>query len=334
MAVRDIDRDIILDAHPGRETDFILGAKTYLDRGIVLQGTTSRQFSRYAVLAGSQLKNSDADIIIAGKNFFERDYILYTKSQNEIDIVLNADDPPEIYVRYSFREDEMEDFLLSPAGRPTNEITINYAYDFVSGKARQSITKHNPVSKILYGQNRKTLNLRMIHGTRQAEKIADAILKTSSIPPVKVSFIHDLRSFHLEVGDLVTITHRAGMGDDGYKSVIAMITKKRFSGTGISYEAIIKPQGLFYKSELMTLSHVSEAGREGVTVTYEHGVATITIYADVQGYPPVEGAEITISGVTKISDKNGQVRFKLEPGTYTASIKASGYDDSEVTFTV
>ena len=113
-----------------------------------------------------------------------------------------------------------------------------------------------------------------------------------------------------------------------------MISKKNYNGTKINYAANMLPSGDFYRSELVTLSRVSEAGREGITVTYERGVATITRSADVQGYPPVEGAEITISGVRKVSDTRGQVRFNLEPGTYTAAIKASGYDNNEVTFTV
>lgn len=322
MAIKDSDRDVILQA------------KTPIDRDIIIQGITSKSTTSYMILRGGEAKSFSRDGILEGKNFFGRDAILDTKPQNELNILIQAEDPPEIYVRLGFSQDEMDSFSISSAGDPVNEITINYAWDFVSDKARQSITKHNPVSKLLYGVNKETLDLKMLHGTRQAEKIADAVLKTSSIPPVKVSFIHNLRSIRLEVGDLVTITHPAGLGESGYVNATAVITKKNYNGVLINYEARMKALTDFYKSELMTLSQVSTAGKEGITVTYAHGVATITIYADVQGYPPVEGAEITISGVRKVSDKKGQVRFNLVPGTYTATIQASGYEDNEVKFTV
>jgi len=322
MAIKDIDRDAIL------------AAKIPIDRDMIIRGITSKSTMSYMLLRGKEAKSVLRDGILSGKNFFSRDVILNTRPQNELTMIIQAEDPPGLDVSAEFTADTITGFTMAPAGNPVNEITINYAWDFVSDKARRSITKHNPVSKLLYGTNKKILNLQMIHGTRQAEKIADAVLKTSSIPPVKASFTHNLRSFHLEVGDLITITHPAGIGENGFLNSMAMTTKKNYNGPAINYEVIMKASTDFYYSELMTLSQASEAGKEGITVTYDHGVATITIYADVQGYPPVEGAEITISGVRKVSDKNGQVRFNLDPGTYTANIKASGYDDGEVTFTV
>jgi hypothetical protein len=96
----------------------------------------------------------------------------------------------------------------------------------------------------------------------------------------------------------------------------------------------MEQSGTLYASELLSLTQVARSGSAGVTIAYDRGVATITIYADVQGSPPVEGAEVTISGIKQITNKKGQVRFNLLPGKYTAYVSASGYEDAEIVFSV
>lgn len=240
---------------------------------------------------------------------------------------------PDI-IAFDFKEEELTDFSLT-SGDLVNEITIKYAWNHAEGKFTSSLTKHNPLSKLLYGEAKKTLELRMIRGTRQADRIADAVLMTSSVPQLVASFVHDLRSFHVEVGDLVTITHPAGVGENGFSAANALITKKQRRGIAINYEAVMKGINTLYTSELLTISQTAQPGRAGISIIDEGGgVKCITIYADVEGSPPVEGAEVTISGVKKVTDIRGQVRFNLEPGTYTAYISASGYEDGEITFRV
>lgn len=235
-------------------------------------------------------------------------------------------------VVYHFKEEEIEDFEIT-SGDLINEITLNYAYDFVAGKARASITKHNALSKIIYGKADKVMDLRMIQHTRQAEKIADSILFTSSIPEIKVSFSHNIKSLTVEVGDEVSITHKAGIGENGYQAAPAIVTSKRINDPKIIYEVTMKPSGALYKSELLTLSEVPGESSIGVKIKYENGIATITVYAaDVQGSPPIEGTEVTIEGLKKITNSKGQVNFTLAHGKYRATIKAS--EITEIFFTI
>ena len=178
----------------------------------------------------------------------------------------------------------------------------------------------------------------MIQGARQAEKIADAVLFTSSIPESVASFTHDLRSIYVEVGDNVTLSHPAGLSENGYQDAAAFVSKKRLNGITINYEVIMKAIGDLYWSELLSLSQIAGTGESGINIQYENGVATFTITAILGGGrigPPIEGAEMVINGVRKITDHNGQVRFPLEKGVkYTAYLSASGYEDAQYTFTV
>jgi len=315
------------------ERDNILKGLTPIERDLILQGITSQSFYRSFILRGSTEIDHEKDSILKGKDYSERNAIIDTKLLAERDFLLNAYIPNESLVVYEFTEDEIQDLTIT-SGELINEVTINYAYDFEENKPLMAITKHNPVSKLLYGEARQSYDMPMIQTSRLADRIADAILLTSSNPSILCACKHNLKSIHIEVGDIVSLTHRAGLGENGFQKAIATITRKRLMGISIEYELTMKPDLQTFHSELLTLTQASSAGKESITITYEQGVATITIYADIEGYPPVEGAEVTINSVKKVTDKNGQVRFNLEPGTYTAYIHASGYQDAEITFRV
>jgi hypothetical protein len=127
--------------------------------------------------------------------------------------------------KYNFKEEEIADFEIS--SEPLlNEITINYGYDFLNQHYQSSLTKHNPLSKRIYDDAKDTYDLKMIQTARQAERVADAVLKTYSIPQIICSFKHNARSIHIEPGDIVTITHRAGLGDIGYNEDRGLVIKK------------------------------------------------------------------------------------------------------------
>jgi hypothetical protein len=232
---------------------------------------------------------------------------------------------------YAFLEADMTDFEIT--SEPLiNEVTINYSYDFADTKYRSSITKHNPLSKLIYGDAKKPFDLQMLQTTRQVDRVADALLASFSIPQIIATFKHNFKSLHIEVGDPVTITHKAGLAENGYAAVAGVVIKKDFINS--AYAVMIAQSAALYASELLSLTQVATSGAESITITYDKGVATITIYADVQGSPPVEGAEVTIGGVKKLTDKKGQARFNLTPGKYTAHISASGYEDAEIVFSV
>lgn len=311
----------------------ILNGLTPMERDALLHGTVLLGHGAWGILAGQEGKDSGRDGILRGLTGFGRDCILDTKPSLERGFILLAEDPIESLVCYEFKEEEITDFEISPGGL-VNEITLNYAYDHAEGQFKASITKHNPLSKLLYGEAKESRDVQMIQGTRQAEKVADAILMTSSSPEIKASFKHDMRSYRVEAGDIAAITHRAGLGANGYEAAAGIVSLKRVQGIEIFYEVIMKPSGSLYLSELVSLTRAAGTGQAGISITYEAGVATFTVYADIQGNPAVQGAEITINGVKKLTDIKGQARFNLLPGTYKAYIRASGYADAEIRFTV
>jgi hypothetical protein len=235
--------------------------------------------------------------------------------------------------KYPFDNDKDELLNFTITSEPlVNEITINFSYDFAGDSFRSSLTKHNPLSKLLYGDAKETLELQMLQSTRQADRVADARLMSFSIPQIIVSFTHNFRSIHIEVGDVVSVTHKAGLASAGYIAALGLVTKKGFIDN--SYSVLMAQTNTLYVSELLSLTQVGTSGAESITITYEKGVATITIYAEIEGKPPVQGAEVTINGVKKITDNKGQARFNLISGRYTADITASGYKNAQITFSV
>jgi hypothetical protein len=313
--------------------DVVLVGKPSEDQNVILQGIASVQNDQLIVLRGTEANNDLLDVILQGKKNDDLSVVIPTKTDEELSVILNAVDPPDLSSVFNFLENEIENFKIT-SGKLINEIEIRYGYDFADSSFKYAITKHNPLSKAIYRESKEIYELQMVQHSRVAERIADAVLRTSSIPAVDCSFMHDLRSIFVEVGDIASITHQAGLGVGGYVNKLGTITKKIINELEIDYILSILSDPKLYKSVLKELSKVASAEEAGITIIYAEGVATITVYADIEGNPPVEGAEVTINSVRKITDSNGQVRFNLEQGTYTAYLTASGYEDAEITFTV
>jgi len=236
-------------------------------------------------------------------------------------------------ILYQFKEDEIKDIEITSEDL-FNEITLNFAYDPADEKYKSTITKHNPLSKIIYGPAIKTIDLRMIRGARQAEKITDAILRTFSIPQIIISFRHNMKSFHVEPGDRCNITHRAGLGENGYVSAPCEVIKKEIGEIDIRYSVAVDSASGLMQSELIA---ISQAGSDklGTKFEYINESLRVTIYADSPGYPPIPGALVNVNSVKRTTDAAGEAVFSSFPhGTYTALISADGYADIERIFSV
>jgi hypothetical protein len=319
------------------DIDILLKGKTTDEQAIVLQGIAHQTDGLSLILRGVTVVEDGLLAILTGKPYNELGILLNSRGSDDLGIVLNAIDPPQTVVCYNFKEDEISGFQLT-SGDLVNEVTILFNYDFDTGEFKGAITKHNPLSKLLYGDAKKTLSLRMIQHARQAEIICNARLMTSSIPQIIAAFQHDLRSLFLEVGDIASLSHRAGLGENGYVAAIGMISGQNLDGIKINYKMIMKAMGNLYASELLSLTEVSASGSAGITITQESpGVYVFTVYSTsktgVNG-PTIEGAKMTISGVMKVTDKDGKVRFNLQKGTYTAYVECAGYENGQYTFTI
>jgi hypothetical protein len=237
---------------------------------------------------------------------------------------------------FPFIEAEMgvDSFNVTP-GELVNEATINFAWDPAAETFRSSLTKHTPLSKRIYGDAPKIYDLKMIQGTRQAEYVCDAILQTSSVPELLTAFKHDARSLDVEVGDVCTVTHPAGIGANGFEQARAIVIDKDLEH---NYTVRMERTNALYVSELLTLTQTVQPGSpSGFTMTSEGKVRTFTFHViqpDGSYGLPLEGAEIAIGGVKQITNKSGQVKFTLDRGTYTISASCPGYMPSETRITI
>lgn len=241
--------------------------------------------------------------------------------------------PSDAPVRYRFEDDGSDSMELEITSEDiVNEVTVNFAYDPAAGRYRSSITKHNPESKLLYGEFSKTIDLSMVQRTRQAEKIADAFLKTYSVPQIISSLKHDLRSLYVEAGDRVSITHAEGVGENGFVAAEGIVTKRTLAGSETGYTVAM--ENTASTSELVALTQTAGGGRLGAKISYSSGVLTILVYDDLQGYPPIQGAAVTISGIKKMTGRSGEAYFEIPQGTYKALISATGHADEEMIFSI
>jgi hypothetical protein len=261
-------------------------------------------------------------------------------------------------VRYKFKDDGTDKMGLSITSEDiVNQITINYAYEPETTKYRSSITKHNPRSKGIYGGVFPgVLNLKGIQSTRQADGIADAYLRTHSIPALICSLTDDLRSSLVEAGDRVEITHPDGIGENGFVDAPGVVIQLDEGDADIKYGVAMDTDDDLFVSELVALTETAAAGKLGVDVQYSDGVATLTVlvlpdaekvsgysrestwvnpyYRSTGGNTVLSGVDVTVNGIRRISDAQGQVAFSIGRGTYQAVISAAGYPSQELVFTV
>lgn len=280
----------------------------------------------------------------------DNDLLFYTKGKTYNDLLFNILGKPNNnlgflafcestfnYI-YHFVKDEITGFKLEPKD-VINEVTIRFGYDFVENKPRATITKHNPISKAIYGDNssyKKTYEMQHVQDQRFADKLADAILKSYSLPPVICSFTHNVRSFYVEENDRVAISHPAGFDLNGYTEAGGYVKARNRNKMQIDYEVLMKHinTGLL-DSELVKLTIASGVGRGGgISIEYEAGVLTATVYANIAGNPPLQGVTVRLGELVGITNVKGQTYFNVSPGTYTAYLTASGYEDKELTFTI
>lgn len=330
-----IERSAIIPAHAEQyqECDAIVTGMTLNERDAVLYGTGQTSSERWFVVGGHYEKSITRDAVLSGKTGIDRYGVLTGKPCTERSAVLQGQSP--VLATYRFLQSDTSKFQATVTGDITNRLTVQYAYDWAHSRYLRSITKRNPYSEAEYGIYEGTVQLPYITQSRQADIMCSAMLRMKSLPQQKISFEHDLRSVFIQEGDVVYLNHTAGIADAGFIDAPATITRKAIRDAVISYTAIadIFNESL-YQSEFVSQFALTEAYGGAVSVTYDRGIATLTIYADIDGRPPVQGANVSIGGVLKATNEKGQVRFSLQPGTYTAYIEASGYEDLQVSFSV
>lgn len=317
------------------EIDGVLNGLTYYSVDGVSAGNiiASKTTSIAGTLRGFTSGTVGISGVVKGSNNISLDGILLPKEELSIGGILLARD--YINAIYSFIENDISNFHVSSTLSLTNMVTVNYAFNQVTNQYDRAVTRKNPISEYMYGLFPGTVNLQMIHKSRQASIIADAFLQMYAFPTVKVSFEHNLTSLYVQEGDTVLLTHRGGIGEYGFIETPGIVIRKSIRDAIIGYTTVVDVSlRNWHKTELVNTFETYSVTGGAIMVTYENGIATLTVYADIANKPPIEGASISIDGVIKLTDLKGQAKFYLERGTYTAYITASGYENAEVTFTV
>ena len=353
------------------ERDILLEGKENAERDIALHGYKDIDITRGISLFGHLERDIERFLVLDGKDLVEREVSIDGKDYQNVGIVIEGK-PANIGV-YDFVEEEIGDFkIYSNKDNIMNEIVLLYNYDWVEGAFKKGLIKRSLRSKFLYGRQMKVIEAKYIHNDIQADNLAESILTTSAYPVWEASFSHDMRSYYVEVGDYIRITHRAGIAEGGWINQLATVIDKKTSIRGtltytVSTEQIVRVYSdvLNYSQAFAfgALGPLSEAEIETQILTAEQiaagiytteGVAgdgaitligpdgsviasrsvTLTVVSDTNNPAALQGIKVEIAGQTAYTDEYGHAKFQLGSGTYLVRLSGAGYETISYNITV
>jgi len=282
------------------------------------------------------MPNTENNIIGNSKEQVEVSILGEGKSLVNRGILGVGEIPKTVKSVYSFTEDEISNFIItSRLDDLVNEISVLYAYNWAENKFTKSITKKETSSQLLYGTRKPSpIERKFLQNTYQANTHIDSILRTNSFPVYEATFTHTMKSFYVEVGDIIDITHSAGIGSNGWNRQICDVVEKSMSTQGeISYK-VVSEQSVKAVPVLLKLSETPEATKESIGLFYEDGLATLTIVSDTDPPKSIKGITVRIGSVTQATNDEGQVRFRLSTGKHKAYLSGQGYENVEYEFFV
>jgi len=197
-------------------------------------------------------------------------------------------------------------------------LVINYAWDHVENKATKSLRLASN-SKEAYGTIEETLDLRWIGDAKTALSIGKRLLTYKSRPLNVVRFSVDFARNDVLPGQWISVNHPYNPSADDIMFVTnAEIDPQTQIGT-------VSAQCNFGESPSVIIDSLSSqfsASGDSLVVRFGNGFATI-VARDKDG-APLPGALITLDGVTRRADRNGEAVFQAEPGLHTLRIEAAG----------
>jgi len=106
-----------------------------------------------------------------------------------------------------------------------NEITLHYGYDTRKGKFRSSSPNTIPSARCFTALGGKEIGLKLVQGTRHAEKVAMRFCGHFLSLSLRASFRHPgSGSIYLDPGDRVSLTDMYGIGDEGFDKATGEIS--------------------------------------------------------------------------------------------------------------
>lgn len=326
----EINIDSVIDGGLAISVDAVISSTNTVTPTIkgVIWSSYEATTSLDAVIFSSGVSTS-LDAVIKG--------VSYTKLSG----VINAG--PNVVISGSFDAGKIRNYVCEPLESSQgnsgffNVLTLRYNKmhdgDFASSmtlKAVSSVNYYN--EEIRYG-----VDLDLIYDQNTALRIGHELLTQHSIIPLKISFDYDFSLFDLETMDFAELNYPYGFSSTGLFSNLLCRVKDVSTDyvNGQKSYTLITDQYLSLSKRIVLSNFSSSSVLRGAGIDIVGGISkTIIITSDTAGNTPIAGAEVTILGVTRTTDTLGQVVFQLNPGSYTATIKAAGYLPSVLTVIV
>lgn len=205
-------------------------------------------------------------------------------------------------------------------------VKIEYAYDWINSRPRKSVQVKSDAQIAKYGRIERTVNARWLLHDVDAVALGKRLLRYWSRPLHVISMdISRDDAAKIPPGGYVSFSHP-------YAAVSGTLFAVDAQTEINSGETRLIVEGSFGPVPAVALEYSStvfgDADRQ-LFVTFANGIATITV-TDEDGNA-LQGATVTISNNSRITNNNGQVFFEIAPGTYLITITADGFATQTIT---
>jgi len=216
------------------------------------------------------------------------------------------------------------------SARIATELRLAFAKDWHTGETTKTIIVAAPAAAARYGKTSIDVSADWITSTRQALLLATRLLEYRARVVWAVSWQAGLDCRHLLPGNQVYLTHPLAPVS-GTCMLMSVETDQSAGTVTLQTEMHSEPRPLV---ELAGSAYAWEpVAIDGMTITYQNGMATFTIQDDQ--WKALAGASVTIDGgVTRVTDKAGKVQFAASRGKHHLLIQAAGYQSFDIEVTV
>jgi hypothetical protein len=212
-------------------------------------------------------------------------------------------------------------------------VTVRFGYDWAAGDYTGSVTYHAPEAAKIYGRIERIIEAPWCPTPRQAARLAEAHCKRLSGARWVTTLDGDRSLADIEVGSLVSSTHRLLPGGSVTGALVTGIDRDHASGVmTLTLDCGAAP------AEAVEIAgwsgRFTPAAPVGTKVVIGKGVITLTI-ADDKGQVLSGSVAVLDGDRTAIADASGRVAFSgVSYGKHTVEIRATGYTPYTIEVTV
>lgn len=206
------------------------------------------------------------------------------------------------------------------------ELTVEFDHEPARGVYRQSMTLKAQAAEDAYGRRPAVLQCGALADRRTVLALATRVLEYRARPrwrlPVAVS---GALALAVPPGVFVNVT-ATHLPIAGTARVVEVERNYADNSATLELEQAV---GAAPAITLVQSSQLASATAEPVTVDYQDGVAVITARGPDGSLLP--GATVTLNGISRTANAQGQARFVIDPGIYELRVNADGFDEQIIT---